>query len=189
MCACTSIKPALPVGSGRSNVASRKSEQSACVSRQNQTAFRIGDVRQQHRIQGRLDWPRGRAGAKQQPFGAHVADHVLHAAELRQPTRFEVQVRPALHRRQAVAQLRVVAAQQDDWRFEILRCRADRARITVTRDRHQQRTTAPQRPPDGAKSLGVHWPALHVRKEPQANCSTSQHTLQLAPATPGTALD
>ncbi len=142
----------------------RHTEEAASVVRQDQSLVVGGDVRAQDGIQRRLNGPARRTGAEQESPRADAAHHGFHAPVQAQAARLEVQVRPALQRRQTITEVRVVRTDQHHWHAEGFRGRPDGGRIAKVHHRHEQRAAAMHGPRHCAERLRI-----KLGQKPNAN--------------------
>ena len=121
----------------------------------------VRDVRDEDRVDRRLDGAERRSGAEQHALRAEGRDERLDRPEVGHRARVEVQVLVAPAGGHVVDRGRVVAAGQDDRHAQALRGRPDRRRRPPARDRHHQRPAGPRRGPDDG--LGRQAPARRGR--------------------------
>ena len=138
----------------------------ACrIPRQDGPFFCVVDGRGQGHVERSLDRPCWCAGAEQQALGANRSGDGFDGAEMRQATRFEIQLRPTLQCGQAVTQLRIVRA---DEHHPLVACRrrADSRGIAEAAD-GQQQGHVPRAPDDGLERFAFDRPALLVGEKAQ----------------------
>ena len=119
--------PGRPDERGQRDVAAAQVEDAGRVAGQDRPLRVVRDVRDEDRVDRRLDGPERRPGAEQHPFGADGRDERLDRPEVGHRARVEMQVLVAPAGGHVLDRGRVVAAGQDDRHAQPLRGGADRA--------------------------------------------------------------
>ena len=165
------VGPGRPDDLGQRDVAGGQVEDPRRVAGQDRALGVVRDVRDEDRVDRRLDGAERRSGAEQDALRAEGRDERLDRPEVGHRARVEMQVLVAPAGGHVLDRGRVVAAGQDDRHAQALRGGPDRRRGPPARDRHHQGPSRPRRGPDdrfGRQAPARARPCPPARTRPRA---------------------